>query len=196
MRTAAAVAHVNRLPVRPCPATCSHRGARSYTATTGRRPDGAVLPFTRFRPVSRYFDRTAWPEQLLTARRRRRQVLTDPLNLDRIGQNLHRPRQSGQQLLGPSDAIEVTRHRTEAVIHRGGSIGPVFQLLQYPGLGRRDANTSPGRNSTGKRLTCATAAAVTMLLAPGPMELVQAIIRRLREALAKAIAAWPMACSL
>ena len=46
------------------------------------------------------------------------------------------------------------------------------------GSGRRSANTSPGRNNTGSRFTCATAAAVTMLVAPGPTELVQAIIRR------------------
>jgi hypothetical protein len=35
-----------------------------------------------------------------------------------------------------------------------------------------------------------------MLVAPGPMEVVQAIMRRRPEALAKAIAAWAMACSL
>ena len=46
------------------------------------------------------------------------------------------------------------------------------------------------------RLTCATAAAVTMLVAPGPIELVHAIMRLRREALAKAIAACAIACSL
>ena len=35
-----------------------------------------------------------------------------------------------------------------------------------------------------------------MLVAPGPMEVVQAIIRRRREALAKAMAACAIACSL
>jgi hypothetical protein len=45
-------------------------------------------------------------------------------------------------------------------------------------------------------LTAAIAAAVTILVAPGPIEVVQAIIRRRREALAKAIAAWAIACSL
>ena len=64
------------------------------------------------------------------------------------------------------------------------------------GSGRRPANTSPGRSSTGSRLTCATAAAVTMLVAPGPIEVVQAIMRRRRDALAKAIAACAMPCSL
>ncbi len=40
------------------------------------------------------------------------------------------------------------------------------------GSGARDTNTSPGRNRTGKRFTCASAAAVTRLVAPGPMDVV------------------------
>jgi hypothetical protein len=58
------------------------------------------------------------------------------------------------------------------------------------------AKTSPGSSSTGRRLTWATAAAVTMFVAPGPIDVVHAIMRRRREALAKAIAACAMACSL
>ena len=73
---------------------------------------------------------------------------------------------------------------------------PKFSTCCSTGSGRRLANTSPGISSTGRRLTCATAAAVTMLVAPGPIELVQTIIRRRREALAKAIAASAIACSL
>ena len=64
------------------------------------------------------------------------------------------------------------------------------------GSGRRLAKVSPGSSSTGRRLTCATAAAVTMLSAPGPIEVVQAIIWRRNLALAKAIAACAMPCSL
>jgi hypothetical protein len=52
------------------------------------------------------------------------------------------------------------------------------------GSGRRLANTSPGMNSTGRRLTWASAAAVTMLVAPGPIELVQTMARRRRICLA------------
>jgi hypothetical protein len=55
---------------------------------------------------------------------------------------------------------------------------------------------SPGKSSSGRRLACATAAAVTMFVAPGPIELVQAIMRRRWLTLAKAIAAKPIACSL
>jgi hypothetical protein len=64
------------------------------------------------------------------------------------------------------------------------------------GSGARDTKTSPGRNSTGSRFTCAVAAAVIKLVAPGPIEVVHAIIRRRKCALAKAIAACAIACSL
>jgi hypothetical protein len=46
------------------------------------------------------------------------------------------------------------------------------------GSGARETKISPGNSSTGKRLTCASAAAVIRLVAPGPMELVTAIMRR------------------
>jgi hypothetical protein len=42
------------------------------------------------------------------------------------------------------------------------------------GLAGRVANTSPGSSSTGSRLTVASAAPVTMFVAPGPIEEVQA----------------------
>ena len=64
------------------------------------------------------------------------------------------------------------------------------------GSGPRVAKTSPGRSRSGRRLTWATAAAVTMFVAPGPMEVVHAIMRRRALALAKAMAAWAIACSL
>ena len=52
------------------------------------------------------------------------------------------------------------------------------------GSGARETKTSPGRSSTGSRLTCASAAAVTRLVAPGPIDVVHAIIRRRKCALA------------
>ena len=64
------------------------------------------------------------------------------------------------------------------------------------GSGWRLAKVSPGSSSTGRRFACASAAAVTRLVAPGPTEVVQAIMRRRRFALAKAIAACAIACSL
>ncbi|MFT8246180.1 3D-(3,5/4)-trihydroxycyclohexane-1,2-dione acylhydrolase (decyclizing) [Roseomonas sp. BN140053] len=79
MVTAAALAHVNRLPVLLLPGD----------VFAGRRPDpvlqqvedfgdGTVSANDCFRPVSRYFDRIARPEQLLAALPRALSVLTDP----------------------------------------------------------------------------------------------------------------------
>ena len=79
MVTAAAVAHVNRLPVLLLPGD----------VFAGRRPDpvlqqveafgdGTISANDCFRPVSRYFDRITRPEQLLTAIPRALAVLTDP----------------------------------------------------------------------------------------------------------------------
>lgn len=79
MVTAAAVAHVNRLPLLLLPGD----------VFAGRRPDpvlqqiedfgdGTVSANDCFRPVSRYFDRITRPEQLIPAFARAMQVLTDP----------------------------------------------------------------------------------------------------------------------
>jgi len=79
MVTAAAVAHVDRLPLLLLPGD----------VFAGRRPDpvlqqvedfgdGTVTANDCFRPVSRYFDRITRPEQLLTALPRAMAVLTDP----------------------------------------------------------------------------------------------------------------------
>ena len=79
MVTAAATAHVNRLPVLLLPGD----------VFAGRRPDPVLQQVEDFedatasandcfRQVSRYFDRIARPEQLLTALPRAMAVLTDP----------------------------------------------------------------------------------------------------------------------
>lgn len=79
MVTAAAVAHVNRLPLLLLPGD----------VFAGRRPDpvlqqiedfgdGTVSANDCFKPVSRYFDRLTRPEQLIPAFERAMQVLTDP----------------------------------------------------------------------------------------------------------------------
>lgn len=79
MVTAAAVAHVNRLPLLLLPGD----------VFAGRRPDpvlqqiedfgdGTVSANDCFKPVSRYFDRITRSEQLIPAFERAMQVLTDP----------------------------------------------------------------------------------------------------------------------
>ena len=116
--------------------------------------------------------------------------------IGRIGQHRHGALQRRDELLGPGDAVEIARHRPEAVVGRDGAVAEILDLLQDRDRECGVAKTSPGTNSTGRRLTWATAAAVTMLVAPGPMEDVHAIMRRRRLALAKAMAACAMACSL
>ena len=60
----------------------------------------------------------------------------------------------------------------------------------------RVANTSPASSRTGSRLIVASAAPVTMLVAPGPTTLVHASICRRFFIRAYAAAAWTMPCSL
>ncbi len=59
----------------------------------------------------------------------------------------------------------------------------------------RELNVSPDSSSSGRRLACATAAAVTMFIAPGPTDEVAAMNCRRRMALAKPMAARAMPCS-
>src|SRR5215210_7826139 len=79
MVTAAAVAHVNRLPVLLLPGDIfANRRPDPVLQQIEDFGDGTVSANDCFRPVSRYFDRIARPEQLIPALARTMQVLTDP----------------------------------------------------------------------------------------------------------------------
>jgi 3D-(3,5/4)-trihydroxycyclohexane-1,2-dione acylhydrolase (decyclizing) len=79
MVTAAAVAHVNRLPVLFLPGDVfASRRPDPVLQQLEDWSDGTVSVNDCFRPVSRYFDRIARPEQLLTALPRAMRVLTSP----------------------------------------------------------------------------------------------------------------------
>lgn len=79
MVTAAAVAHVNRLPVLFVPGDVfAGRGPDPVLQQLEDFGDGTVSANDCFRPVSRYFDRITRPEQLLTALPRAFRVMTDP----------------------------------------------------------------------------------------------------------------------
>jgi 3D-(3,5/4)-trihydroxycyclohexane-1,2-dione acylhydrolase (decyclizing) len=79
MVTAAALAHVNRLPVLLLPGDVyASRGPDPVLQQVEDFADGTVSANDCFRPVSRYFDRITRPEQLLTALPRAMTVLTDP----------------------------------------------------------------------------------------------------------------------
>jgi 3D-(3,5/4)-trihydroxycyclohexane-1,2-dione acylhydrolase (decyclizing) len=77
--TAAAVAHVNRLPVLLLPGDVfASRAPDPVLQQVEDFGDGLITANDCLRPVSRYFDRIARPEQLPTAFARAMQVLTDP----------------------------------------------------------------------------------------------------------------------
>ncbi|WP_163266139.1 3D-(3,5/4)-trihydroxycyclohexane-1,2-dione acylhydrolase (decyclizing) [Chelativorans alearense] len=79
MVTAAALAHVNRLPVLFMPGDVfANRGPDPVLQQVEDFSDGTVSVNDCFRPVSRYFDRITRPEQLLTALPRAFRTMTDP----------------------------------------------------------------------------------------------------------------------
>ncbi|WP_309086722.1 thiamine pyrophosphate-binding protein, partial [Chelativorans sp.] len=79
MVTAAAVAHVNRLPVLLLPGDVfANRKPDPVLQQIESFADGTVSANDCFRPVSRYFDRITRPEQIIPALQRAMTVLTDP----------------------------------------------------------------------------------------------------------------------
>ena len=79
MVTAAAVAHVNRIPMLLLPGDVfATRLPDPVLQQVEDFGDGTVSANDCFRPVSRYFDRITRPEQIMPALARAMQVLTDP----------------------------------------------------------------------------------------------------------------------
>jgi 3D-(3,5/4)-trihydroxycyclohexane-1,2-dione acylhydrolase (decyclizing) len=79
MVTAAALAHVNRLPLLLLPGDVfANRGPDPVLQQVENFVDGTISANDVFRPVSRYFDRITRPEQIINALNRAMQVLTDP----------------------------------------------------------------------------------------------------------------------
>jgi 3D-(3,5/4)-trihydroxycyclohexane-1,2-dione acylhydrolase (decyclizing) len=77
--TAAAVAHVNRLPLLLLPGDVfASRRPDPVLQQVEDWQDGTITANDAFRPVSRYFDRITRPEQIMPAFARAMQVLTDP----------------------------------------------------------------------------------------------------------------------
>ncbi|MCO4054293.1 MAG: 3D-(3,5/4)-trihydroxycyclohexane-1,2-dione acylhydrolase (decyclizing) [Bosea sp.] len=79
MVTAAAVAHVNRLPLLLLPGDVyASRRPDPVLQQIEDFGDGTISANDCFRPVSRYFDRLTRPEQVIPSLNRALQVLTDP----------------------------------------------------------------------------------------------------------------------
>ena len=77
--TAAALAHVNRLPILLLPGDIfADRRPDPVLQQVEDFEDGTVSANDCFRPVSRYFDRITRPEQLLNALPKAMSILTDP----------------------------------------------------------------------------------------------------------------------
>ena len=60
-----------------------------------------------------------------------RQGQRDRAALRRIGQHGDRARQSGEELGGREDAVEIARHRLEAVVGRDAAVVEILDLLQH-----------------------------------------------------------------
>ena len=81
MVTAAALAHVNRIPLLLIPGDIfANRAPDPVLQQVEDFDDGTVSANDCFRPVSRYFDRISRPEHILTALPRALRVMTDPAN--------------------------------------------------------------------------------------------------------------------
>ena len=79
--TAAALAHVNRLPVLFIPGDVfANRAPDPVLQQVEDFDDGTISANDCFKPVSRYFDRITRPEQLLTALPRAMATMTDPVD--------------------------------------------------------------------------------------------------------------------
>jgi 3D-(3,5/4)-trihydroxycyclohexane-1,2-dione acylhydrolase (decyclizing) len=79
MVTAAAVAHVNRIPLLLLPGDVfANRRPDPVLQQIEDFGDGTATPNDCFRPVSRYFDRITRPEQILAALPRAMAVMADP----------------------------------------------------------------------------------------------------------------------
>lgn len=80
MVTAAALAHVNRLPVLLLPGdTFATREPDPVLQQVENWADPTITPNDCFKPVSRFFDRITRPEQLLNSLPQAMRVLTDPV---------------------------------------------------------------------------------------------------------------------
>ncbi|MBV9111433.1 MAG: 3D-(3,5/4)-trihydroxycyclohexane-1,2-dione acylhydrolase (decyclizing) [Hyphomicrobiales bacterium] len=141
--TAAAVAHVNRLPLLLLPGDVfANRRPDPVLQQIEDFGDGTVSANDSLRPVSRYFDRLTRPEQLIPAARRMMSVLTDPAEcgpvtlalcqdvqteaydypvsfFEKRVWNLRRPAPDAEELLRAADLV---RRAEKPLIIAGGGV--------------------------------------------------------------------------
>ncbi|MEQ8397500.1 3D-(3,5/4)-trihydroxycyclohexane-1,2-dione acylhydrolase (decyclizing) [Thalassobaculum sp.] len=143
MVTAAAVAHVNRLPVLLLPGdTFASRLPDPVLQQVEHFGDPTVTANDCFRPVSRWFDRITRPEQLLTSLPRALQVLTDPAECGPVtlclsqdvqaeaydypesffAKTLHHPRRQAADPGELARAVELLRNAERPLLVAGGGV--------------------------------------------------------------------------
>lgn len=143
MVTAAAVAHVNRLPVLLLPGdTFANRMPDPVLQQVEDFSDPTVTANDCFRPVSRYWDRIMRPEQLLQTLPQAMAVLTDPVECGPVTialpqdvqaevyefpasffeTNVHRIIRSGPDLQSLERAAEIIKTAKRPLIIAGGGV--------------------------------------------------------------------------
>ena len=143
MATAAALAHVNRLPVLLIPGDVfANRKPDPVLQQVEDFNDGTISANDCFRPVSRYFDRITRPEQIVPALNRAVAVLTDPAECGPVvlgfcqdvqteafdypasffEERMHRVRRVAPDPLEVADAAEVLRSAKKPLVICGGGV--------------------------------------------------------------------------
>ena len=125
MVTAAALAHVNRLPVLfICGDVFANRRPDPVLQQIEDFDDGTVSANDCFKPVTRYFDRISRPEHLLTALPRALRTMTDPADCGPVclafcqdvqAEAFDYPRASSSRRSGASAAPSPIRSRSAVV---------------------------------------------------------------------------------
>ncbi|MDV6319847.1 3D-(3,5/4)-trihydroxycyclohexane-1,2-dione acylhydrolase (decyclizing) [Chromohalobacter sp. HP20-39] len=143
MITAAAVAHVNRLPVLFLPGdTFATRLPDPVLQQIENFHDHTLTSNDCFKPVSRFFDRITRPEQLLTSLPQAIRVLTDPVECGPVtlampqdvqtmafdypvhffAEKIHRPRRQAADRDELARAIELIKQASKPLVIAGGGV--------------------------------------------------------------------------
>ncbi len=181
MVTAAGVAHVNRLPVLLLPGdTFASRAPDPVLQQIEHFGDPTITVNDCFRPVSRYWDRIARPEQLLNALPRAVQVLTDPVDCGPVTlalpqdvqamaydfpesffeERVHRPRRPGADAQELECALESLKHAQKPLIVAGGGVHYALAAARLAAFAEAHgipvAETQAGKGALPWNHTCQT----------------------------------------
>jgi 3D-(3,5/4)-trihydroxycyclohexane-1,2-dione acylhydrolase (decyclizing) len=170
MVTAAAVAHVNRLPVLFLPGdTFATRLPDPVLQQVENFHDHTLTSNDCFKPVSRFFDRITRPEQLLTSLPQAIRVLTDPIECGPVtlalpqdvqtmaydypehffNEKLHQLRRQAPDARELEDAIALIRQAKKPLLIAGGGVHYSGALAELDALVTR-FNLPVGETQAGK----------------------------------------------